>query len=182
MDTVVWRPFWRFEKEEQWLNDMAAKGLALKSYSWCRYVFEPCEPGEYIYRIELLDGRPSRQKNQEYLDFMRGMGIIPVATYMNWVYFQKRADEGPFELYSDAASRIKHYKRIIGMWLPIASINLASWGINMGNAIEYFNDGRGIWMILVVTVNLIVALLLYGMCISYWRNMRALKKENALNE
>ncbi len=36
---VVRKLFWDFEKEEQWLNEMSAKGMALTHYSWCKYVF-----------------------------------------------------------------------------------------------------------------------------------------------
>lgn len=28
---------WDFDKEEAWLNEMAAKGLSLVSVGWCRY-------------------------------------------------------------------------------------------------------------------------------------------------
>lgn len=45
MSHVVRKYFADFEKEEQWLNDMSAKGLALVEYSWARYVFEESAPG-----------------------------------------------------------------------------------------------------------------------------------------
>jgi hypothetical protein len=48
MNKVVYRLYADYEKEETWLNEMVAKGYALKNFVWCRYVFEPCEPGEYI--------------------------------------------------------------------------------------------------------------------------------------
>ncbi len=38
---------WDFDKEEKWLNQMAAKGLALVSVGFCKYEFEDCIPGEY---------------------------------------------------------------------------------------------------------------------------------------
>ena len=46
---------WEYEKEEKWLNEMASKGLALVDYSIFRYSFEPCEPGEYSFKIQLLE-------------------------------------------------------------------------------------------------------------------------------
>ncbi len=45
-------------------------GLALISYSWCRYEFEDCVPGEYIYRLELLDQLHSHPESVNYLSFM----------------------------------------------------------------------------------------------------------------
>ena len=45
MKHIVYKPYWDYEKEERWLNDMAAKGLALSDYSWCRYAFEETPRG-----------------------------------------------------------------------------------------------------------------------------------------
>ena len=45
---------WNFDKEEKWLNEMAAKGLCLISVGLFRYDFEDCEPGEYQIRMQLL--------------------------------------------------------------------------------------------------------------------------------
>ena len=50
-----WFWAWEFDKEEQWLNDMAAQGLALVDVGFCRYEFEECPPGEYQIRLELLE-------------------------------------------------------------------------------------------------------------------------------
>ncbi|MBQ3859711.1 MAG: DUF2812 domain-containing protein, partial [Clostridia bacterium] len=49
MRTTVRKWFWGwdFDKEEAWLNEMAAKGLALVSVGLGRYEFEETEPGEY---------------------------------------------------------------------------------------------------------------------------------------
>ncbi|MDD8053275.1 MAG: DUF2812 domain-containing protein, partial [Thermotogota bacterium] len=40
MKRVIWRPYWNYEKEEKWLNEMAARGWLFTDYSWCRYVFQ----------------------------------------------------------------------------------------------------------------------------------------------
>ena len=50
-----WFWIWDFDKEEQWLNQMAANGKALVHTGFCTYEFEDCTPGEYIYRLELLE-------------------------------------------------------------------------------------------------------------------------------
>ena len=31
MKHIIWKPYWNYEKEEKWLNDMSAKGLAMWS-------------------------------------------------------------------------------------------------------------------------------------------------------
>ena len=60
MRTTQYRWFWAwdFEKEEKWLNQMAAQGWALVSVGYCRYEFEACEPGSCAVRLELLDSLP----------------------------------------------------------------------------------------------------------------------------
>jgi hypothetical protein len=122
-----------FEKEERWLNEMAAKGLDLVRYSWGTYHFEEGVPGEWIYRIELLPKDPHKPASRDYLDFMADAGVQTVTTYMSWVYFRRPAAEGPFELFSDADSRISHYRRVLTLFacllaalVPTAVFVLAS--------------------------------------------------------
>lgn len=52
MKHVVRKLFWDYEKEENWLNEMSAKGLVLSKYSWYSYEFLETPKNEYI-RIEL---------------------------------------------------------------------------------------------------------------------------------
>ncbi|MDR1542692.1 MAG: DUF2812 domain-containing protein [Clostridiales bacterium] len=84
----LWKAFWDFEKEEAWLNDMAAKGIAMTDYSICRYTFEECEPGEYEYRIELLEKSPKSHESVAYLRFLKESGIEAIAFYNSWAYFR----------------------------------------------------------------------------------------------
>ena len=120
MKTIIRKAYWNYEKEEKWLNEMSAKGLALTDYSWCRYVFSDSQPGEYVYRIELLENIASHPVSQKYLRFMEESGVEYVASYMRWVYFRKKASDGVFDIYSDTDSKIKHYRRINRFWVIIA--------------------------------------------------------------
>ena len=65
---------WDFDKEEQWLNEMAAKGLALVSVGFCKYEFEDCVPGEYRVCLQLLDKLPRHPEMQKYIEFMEETG------------------------------------------------------------------------------------------------------------
>ena len=40
-----WFWVWDFEKEEEWLNEMAMNGWVLESVGFCSYHFIRCEPG-----------------------------------------------------------------------------------------------------------------------------------------
>lgn len=48
MKQVIRKLFINFEKEEKWINNIAAKGLNFIDYSFSRYLFEEGTPGEYI--------------------------------------------------------------------------------------------------------------------------------------
>ena len=159
---------WEYEKEEKWLNEMAAKGLALVDYSIFRYSFEPCEPGEYSFKIQLLEHNPNHPESEQYIRFMEETGAEQVASYLNWVYFRKKTADGPFDLYSDNESRLKHLKRIIALILPISGANLCIGFANVGNAV-----GTGISLANVGYLNLALGLLgFYGA----WRLQKKRKR------
>jgi len=133
-----WFWVWDFDKEEQWLNDMAAKGLALVDVGFCRYTFEECLPGEYQIRLELLENQLKHAESQQYIRFLEETGVEQVGNYFRWVYFRKKTADGAFDLYSDLESRIKHLKRIIALILPISLANLCiglgnSWSVSLIN-------------------------------------------------
>ncbi len=138
MSHTVRKIFIDFEKEEEWLNDMAAKGLALTEFSWARYVFEESGKGEYIYRIELLEDGIKGAKSVEYLQFMEEAGAerVPMnkgqVSYNKWVIFRRRASEGPFIIYSDTDSKIKHYRRIHRLWISLALMEFIIGFMNVG--------------------------------------------------
>lgn len=124
MKTIIKKAYWNYEKEENWLNKMSAKGFALTDYSWCRYVFTDAEPGEYIYRIELLEHTAAHPVSQKYLRFMEESGVEHIASYMRWVYFRKKAADGAFDIYSDIDSKLAHYKRVNLFFTTLACAEL----------------------------------------------------------
>ncbi len=115
---------WDFDKEEKWLNEMAAKGLCLVSVGFCRYEFEDCTPGEYAIRMERLEKSPKKPESRNYINFMEETGAEQVGAFSTWVYFRKKTADGPFEIFSDLTSRIKHLKQIIRFILSVTILNL----------------------------------------------------------
>lgn len=103
----------QFEKEEKWLNEMSAKGMQLTDVGFCRYCFTKGNPGEYIYRLELLNHMPHHAESINYISFLEETGIEHIGSLLRWVYFRKKAGAGPFEIYSDTPSKINHYRRIL---------------------------------------------------------------------
>ena len=137
MRTVIKKLFWAwdYEKEEKWLNSLSAQGLALVDYTFCRYAFEECEPGEYSYKIQLLEQHPSHPESEKYIRFVEETGAEQVASCMRWVYFRKKTAEGPFEIFSDLESKIKQLTLIRNFMLPFAAMNLAIGMFNMINLV-----------------------------------------------
>lgn len=146
---------WDFDKEEQWLNQMAAQGLALTGVSFCRYEFEETTPGAYTYRLELLTESTRHPESQNYIRFVEETGAKHVGTYSNWVYFALPADLGPFDLHSDMDSKVRHLKRIEKLLIfptvfcaftAFQNLMLLFSGNGVwGNAIGFLNLAVAIW-------------------------------------
>lgn len=179
MKYSVRKAFLNYEKEEKWLNEMSSKGLALSNYSWCRYVFEDSTPGEYIYRIVLLDNTMSHPESRKMISFFEDMGIEFVASYSRWVYLRKKAAEGPFEIHSDIDTRIAHYKKVSTMWLTLACAEFCCGTSNI--TIGLLNG--------FTKLNLVLGCMLVGLSIIFTlvgipilRKVRKLRKQRFISE
>ncbi len=140
---TVWRVYWlwQYEEEEAWLNRMAAEGWVLEEVHFFRYVFTRCQPGEYTVRLEMMNGSPEKEENQEYIWFVRGTGAEYVGKLKNWVYFRKKTAEGPFELFSDLDSRLAHVERVL--WLAATLLLVIAFGtMNMMVQVISLRDGQ----------------------------------------
>lgn len=162
-----WFWVWEFEKEEAWLNDMAAQGWALDGVGFCRYEFKACGPGEYGVRLELMEQQPHTPEGQEYIAFVEETGAEYVGHYMRWAYFRKRTEEGGFDLFSDLQSRIGHIDRIMKLVGLIALVNLLIGTVSV-NAAGW--------------INLACAALLGYACWRLREKKERLKKERQLHE
>lgn len=176
MKHTVYRIFTvgQYEQEEKWLNEMSAKGMQLCDVGFCRYVFEEGEPGKYIYRLELLRRYPTDAESIAYIRFMEDLGVEHVGSLLYWVYFRKKAEDGPFDLYSDIPSKIKHFRRIKMLCDWAAGINLVIGIVNIAFASP---SNR-----MIGTINLGVALLVFLISIPIRKKLGQLKREGALRE
>ena len=132
-----WFWAWEFDKEEQWLNDMAAKGKALVSARYATYEFEDSAPGEYAVRLEMLENAPDSAEGQQYIEFVESTGAEYVGKVMKWVYFRKKTADGEFELHGDNATCIKHLQGIIRLLLPLTAANVGVGLYNLGIGIAW---------------------------------------------
>ncbi len=179
MKKIVWKAYFDFEKEERWLNDMAAKGFALTRYTWCRYEFEETPPGEYIYRIELLKEHARHPESRRYIDFIEETGAECVTSYLRWVYFRKKAALGPFELYSDLESRIGHYRRVRIFWLALL---FAEISVSAGNARMALESPLSVFRLAVMGILLAFIVILSYLSIKMTVKIHGLERERRVTE
>ncbi len=173
-----WFWAWDFDKEEKWLNEMSSKGLHLTGVSFCRYVFEEGNPGEYAYRLELLDNMPSHVQSIQYIKFLEDTGVEEIGSLLRWVYFRKKVEFGSFDLYSDIDSRIKHLNRILLLIIPLLIMELC---IGLNNVLLYSNHGLGGALYGGLLCLVVAALMAYG-SLKIWFKKSKLKKERLLHE
>ena len=138
----MWKCFINYEKEEEWLNEMSAKGFALIDFFLCRYVFADSTPGEFIYRIELLEHFSGHPESQRYLNFMTENGAEHIAFWHRWVYFRKKAEDGAFDIYSDIDSRVAHYKRVSTLFLCIGIAEICIGSSQFNFALNHILSGK----------------------------------------
>ncbi|MDW7739061.1 MAG: DUF2812 domain-containing protein [Bacillota bacterium] len=180
MRQTIYKVFmaWDYEKEEEWLNEMSAKGLQLVSVSLIRYEFEEAEAGEYIYRIELLDHLPAHPESRAYIRFLEDTGAEHIGSYFRWVYICKKRADGAFDLYSDRQSRIKHYGRILLLLYSISALFVITFTVNF---IDYVSSGNTTNLVFMI-IHFIVGLLMVRGIFSLLKKIRKLKKETTITE
>ncbi|WP_134021705.1 DUF2812 domain-containing protein [Lysinibacillus sp. YR326] len=170
MKKRVYRFFLDYEKEEAWVNDMAEQGWYLKRTMVGYFIFEKGEPGQYIYRNELIKG-----KSQDYFDFLESMNIEFVSKFGVWAYYRKKKSEGPFVLFSDSSSKIKYLKSISRLFIAVTFLNLLigffNLYIGLGESTERFlNTG-------VSFLNFVVVMIMCMQILKVERRKKGLQRE-----
>ncbi len=117
--------------EQDWLNNLCRQGWAMTGFAAGFYTFTPCTPGEYIYQVDLLPGDGLRCKDPSgYAEFMEETGVEVVQRWFRWIFLRKRAEDGPFQIYTDLDSQIDMYRRIRQMFFWVLIVEcLCSAGI-----------------------------------------------------
>jgi hypothetical protein len=200
MSTVINRRVfwdWDFEREEKWLNEMSAKGLALvdarnakgiRGFLKTQYTFEDCAPGEWIIRKQWLDKPRDRVVTNDYINLLKESGAeIVGGGWRNSLYARKKADGEPFELFGNIDSRIWHLYRIRTFPLIVAiggSIYLPLRTTH--DIIELLTGDLPLWLFLLNIVSYALWAFLWtislGGVIRTSMMIHKLKKERAIRE
>jgi Protein of unknown function (DUF2812). len=100
---------------EGWLNEQSSKGVHLVRIGWWGYKFEKDEAKRYAYKIELLKNPRKSIESQNYLHFLKEMGIEAIPTkgvWNRWVWFRGESFDQKLNFYSDIDSRLERYINI----------------------------------------------------------------------
>lgn len=147
MNKKQYRYFFGFlEKQEHWLNKMAAGGYKLIRTEKMLYEFEKCRPHEMQYCVEFI-GEKSKDNACDYHDFLEDLGYTVFYKNMNINYsigkvrcrpwaekggrvatnattfnreiliVGKENDGKIFELHTTFADRIRYYQTLRNPWL-----------------------------------------------------------------
>lgn len=154
MTQYKWFWAWDFDKEERWLNEMAANGWVLVQVGFCKYTFERSAPNEYSIRLEM------RTHDDSYISFLEETGAEYIGRWFVWQFFRKKSEYGQFDLFSDIDSRLSHLRRIHKMLLAIGILNFACGMLNVFEGAEGVHSSTNSF---VAILNLLVATtLMYG--------------------
>lgn len=185
MKHVVWKWFMSVEKEEQWLNQMAEKGLMLKAFRFGRYVFEYDAKVQYTYRIELLKHNLFSTKGKAYLEFLKEHEVEYVCHFTQWMYVRKKNSDEPFHLYSDIDSTIEHMKHIQITYLSIACVLFVIAIITFNSAVpvlasDAYSHTFSIVNIVLSSLLFILSLIFIVTTLSYSKMVKKLEKEKLI--
>lgn len=180
MRTVVHKLFWiwDYEKEEAWLNEMAAKGFGLISVGFLTYEFETTLPGEYHVCTQILEHFLRHPETVHYIRFLEETGVQHVGTFRLQAYFRKKTADGSFNLFSDNASRIKPMNYVISVLSVLICLNIYSAGINIYASVLHWHPAN----LFAVLMNLLMIGLLSTGIIKLCRKKRKIREEQKIFE
>ena len=165
------RVYFDKDTEQDWIMEMSNQGWAFENFFLGVYTFKPSEPGEYIYQIDLLDDWMGDKK--DFSEFMEDSGVEVVAQWYRWVFLRKRAEEGPFEMYTDIESKIVQYKRMEKFFLVILILESIIF------LVEFLAAIRTRSMALIIATMLIglIVMILFHNVLKCKEKIEALQKE-----
>ncbi len=154
------------EREEKWLNEMAAAGWLLEKWNGnFRYTFRRGERGAWLYKIDMIDDEERGLDGEVYINFLNECGIEVAYRYKKWLFLRKRAVDGPFDTANDLYSRLRITNKVYSYsirvlcYLVVAcfvtiAISMLGYNLFEGNLRYYFegiSTGAGFGLVLGLT-------------------------------
>ncbi|HZX27188.1 MAG TPA: DUF2812 domain-containing protein [Telluria sp.] len=119
---------WEDDKEERWLEAQARQGLHLvHATPLCFYTFRRGAAQEMAYR---LDYNRQARRDPSYRRLFEDAGWEHAESCMGWEYWRKPVQAGAqAEIFSDNASKLEKYKRVLGLVVLVNVPNLVNLSV-----------------------------------------------------
>jgi len=171
MKTNLWKYFICEEQTEAWLNDLASAGLNCvgSNFLMHRYSFEMGAPGEYAYRITIMDHGMGHSDTIRYLAFLQENGIEYIAHGYRHFILRKKVADGAFDLYTDRESQIKANRTLKNFSILTFMILIPIIGLNIGIVVWHILNLHSVWL---SVINLAAAFICVALSINLcgqWR-------------
>ena len=127
------RIFWDVDKQQAWLEKMSDSGFELVAKKGPVFHFKECD-NNFVYKIELLP----RLLSAEKLDEFKNNGVEVVFSDMRRICLKKRAEDGVFDPFSDAAERFRNFRLKAGIFFFLFAAAFCLGIIYFGISVYYF--------------------------------------------
>ena len=189
MRRTIYKLFWIWEldREENWINEMAAHGYSLEHAGRISFTFEETEPKKYRYKTVFLKGSSRSAENIKYFRFLEEMGIH-VVSQLNYpgtccVYLRSLYGDNPegIELYSDIDSKITYLKTTAWYMVFVSALTLFGALLNFSVALQPYN---GVRILNLITAGLVFAIFIGAVmaAVKSFVKISALKREREIHE
>jgi hypothetical protein len=147
---------WNDRKEEIWLRGMALQGWHLEKIGFFSYIFRKGVPADIVYRLDFQMGKFDQK---EYLGIFRDGGWEHVGRSGAFYYFRTpAASGGDPEIFTDAASRIAKYQRMLFLFLIFLPIFF-----NLSTTALWRHQTGGFWIAVRVFQGAITLFMVYAL-------------------
>jgi len=165
---IKFKLYYDKDQEEKFLNEMSDRGYAMEKFFLGLYFFEPCNPGEYTYRVDLIAGKGIKETNSFY-DLVRDAGGELVQTWGFWAFYRKK---GSFDLYTDRESQISQYEKIRKLFLGIGLLELTV----MFMQVSQYQRQSSIFSLVLTVLFALLVIVLFAQVIKCTRKIASLNK------
>lgn len=145
-------------KETEWLNQMAAEGHALVSFLAGFYTFEDCQPGKYVFKVDLSDSFFST--TPDYRDYRRDTDTTILGCWSSKVYLRKEASKAPIADYPNTDALLEYYIKARDLFKLASLLELICVILELYAAMSGFTGGflltLGISIILLLCMQMAV--------------------------
>ena len=116
----IYKLYINLDKEENWLNEMAAQGWALCG-KCTKYIFQKAAPDRGVIKIDYRNFK-TREDFQNYIALFQDSGWEHIAGNKSSgkQYFKKVDETAEDDIFSDSASKAERYKKMSSMWFSLA--------------------------------------------------------------